>query len=202
MRITSIANPIVLILVFAAALAAAQGDWPTYGHDPGSTHYSPLTQVNTKNVSKLQRAWTYHMAVAPTTPEPPPVPGRGGGSGGRGTRSEATPIVVDGIMYLPTPYHRVVALEPETGKQLWVHDLGSTSASTRGVEYWPGDADSPPTIFFATNDSHLVALNAKTGKLVPGFGSEGMLNMKEGVDNGVPNGQYSLSSPPKSTKIC
>src|SRR3954471_20009769 len=91
-------------VVFAGLLAAnptsAQTDWPTYGHDPGSTRHSPLKQIDTKNANKLQRAWTYHMNTANvSTP------------GGGGRRSEATPIVANGLMYLPTPFNRVVALE-------------------------------------------------------------------------------------------
>src|SRR5262249_43447658 len=84
---------------------------------------------------------------------------------------EVTPIVVDGIMYLPAG-DRVVALEPETGKELWTHELNDTLASFRGVSYWTGDRNNPPRIIFTTARK-MVALNAKTGKVDPGFGREG-----------------------------
>jgi quinoprotein glucose dehydrogenase len=111
-----------LFLALFIQVAAGQTDWPTYGHDSGSTRYSPLKQITAKNVSKLALAWTYHMNVTgaaggnPPSAPPPPAgaapAGRGGGrgGGGRARSSEATPIVVKGVMYLPTPYGRVLAL--------------------------------------------------------------------------------------------
>src|SRR5258708_4245010 len=191
-------------LAWGASLCA-QTDWPTYGNDPGNQRHSSLKQINTGNVAKLQRAWTYHLTVvapagkAATQGElAAPAAGRGGRSGGRGGRnSEASPIVAGGILYMPSPYNRVVALEPETGKEIWHYQLPNGNPSTRGVEYWPGDANSPATIFFGTTDGHLTALNAKTGRPVPGFGNEGMVDMKAGIDNGFANGNFSLSSPPK-----
>jgi len=207
-----------LPICFVFALAAtAQTDWPTYGHDPGSQRHTPLKEITPANVAGLTRAWTYHMAV--TAPAGDAAAqgevaqggrgrgaagasgGRGGrGGGGRGRASEASPIVVGGILYMPTPYNRVVAIEPETGKELWHYEIPNANASTRGVEYWPGDSQSPASIFFGTTDGHLVALNAKTGALIPGFGTEGMVDMKAGIDNGFQNGSFSLSSPPKIYK--
>lgn len=171
-------------LLLPAALAA-QVDWPTYGHDPGSARHSPLKQINTRNVQTLQAAWTYHM-----NPQ----------TGGPGRRSQATPIVANGVMYLPTPFNRVVALQPETGKELWSYEVKGGQPAARGVEYWPGDGDSPATIFFGTTDGRLIGLNAKTGQLVRGFGDEGIVNMKTGVENGFPNAAMGLSSPPKVYK--
>lgn len=168
----------------------AQTEWPTYGNDPGNQRYSILKQINAANVAKLQRAWTYHLGVTSEA--------RGSVfSGARGRTSEASPIVAGGILYMPSPYSRVVALEPETGKEIWHYQLQGANASTRGVEYWPGDALSPATILFGTTDGHLVALNAKTGQLIPGFGNEGLVDMKAGIDNGFQTGHFSLSSPPK-----
>ena len=179
-------------------VASAQTDWPTYGHDPGSTRFSPLKQVNLTNVSKLTRAWTFHMnpQAAAATSQP-----AAGGRGGRRSRgSEATPLVAGGVMYMPTPYNRVVALEPETGKLIWEFQMDGANASMRGVEYWPGDSSAPPEILFGTTDGKLVALNANTGKPVPGFGREGFVDLKPGIDNGFSTGQFSLSSPPKLYK--
>src|SRR2546423_1269762 len=119
-----------------------QTDWPTYGHDGGSTHHSSLKQITPENVSKLARAWTYHMTPAGQA-EAPSAGQRGGG----GQKSEATPLIVDGLMYLPTPNNRVVALNPETGKEVWSYTINGANASTRGVEYWPGDGKAPASIF-------------------------------------------------------
>ena len=199
----------LIVITGVCVPAFGQTDWPTYGHDPGSAHYSPLKQINTANVSELTRAWTFHMnaatdpsAPAPATPLEGGRGGRGGrGGGGGGGRVETTPIVAGGMMYFPTPNGKIVALEPETGKQIWIADLGRTNASTRGLEYWAGDNQSPATLFFGTNDGRLMALNAKTGKPVSGFGNNGSVNMKTAdVDNGVPDANYSLSSPVKVYK--
>ena len=185
----------LLLLLLVRGPLGAQ-DWPTYGHDPGSTRHSPLRQINTGNVAHLTRAWTYHMAPA-STEAATSAPAAGAGRGGRPRTSEASPIVVDGIMYLPTPYNHVVALVPETGKEVWSYEIEGANASTRGVEYWPGDGQSPASIFFGTTTGRLIALNAKTGKPIPGFGTEGFIDMRVGIDNGFTSGAFSLSSPPK-----
>ena len=99
--------------------ATPSNEWPTYGHDPGGQRFSPLTQVTPANVDRLEVAWVYHMRPAPSTDAavtPGAGQGRGGGRGGSGfASSETTPIVVDGLMYLTTPYGRVVALDSTTG---------------------------------------------------------------------------------------
>ncbi len=99
-------------------------------------------------------------------------------------------------MYLPTPYNRVIALEPETGKEIWNYEIAGANASTRGVEYMPGDASSPAAIVFGTTNGLLMELNAKTGKPIPAFGKEGSVDMKAGIGNGFTTGAFSLSSPP------
>ena len=141
---------LVLFVSMAAAMsvANAQTDWPAYGHDAGGMQYSPLKQIDTSNVTKLKIAWTYD-----TRP--------------------ATPLVVGGVMYLSTPYNRVVALEPETGKKIWETELEYTP-SGRGIAYYPGDGGFPPQLLVgtmnglvfigATIDSRFRAIDAKTGK--------------------------------------
>src|ERR1700746_1977268 len=103
---------IILLTSAVPSVAGAQTDWPIYGHDPGGLQYSPLKQIDTRNVSKLQIAWTYDTrpAAVPASEgvEAKPAP--------RNRASQATPLVVGGMLYLSTPYGRVVALEPETGK--------------------------------------------------------------------------------------
>ena len=98
-------------------------------------------------------------------------------------------------MYLSTGYNRVVALEPETGKKMWEYESAHAPAM-RGVAYWPGDGKLPAQIIFGTADGWLISLNAKTGKPVPGFGEEGMVNLKLGVADKFPNRMYAMSSPP------
>ena len=165
-----------------AALAGAQTDWPTFGHDPGGNRYSPLRQITPANVGTLTRAWTYHMGAA--------------GTNATGASSETTPLVVGGMMYLTTAFKRVVALEPETGKEVWSFAVTDGNAARRGLEYWAGDQQSPAQVFFGTDTGKLYALNAKTGKLSPGFGNEGVVDMKPGAMNGVARASFGLASPP------
>ncbi|MEO8736261.1 MAG: pyrroloquinoline quinone-dependent dehydrogenase [Edaphobacter sp.] len=157
--------------------------------------FSPLDQINTKNVQNLKPAWTYHLkpAEAATTPK---VPSGTPNYRSRPRSSEATPIVVDGTMYLPTPYGTVVALDPETGKELWTFKLDKGRPSTRGVGYWPGDKETPAAIIFGTTDGRMMSLNAKTGKLSSGFGENGVVDLKPGIGNGLPEVRYGVSSPP------
>jgi glucose dehydrogenase len=105
-----------LFVVLAAILPLfGQTDWPVFGHDPGGLRYSPLKQINAGNVAHLRRAWTFHSGK----------PG-----------SEATPIVVNGVMYLTAP-NGIYALNPETGDVIW--KFAATAVSLRGLSYWPGD---------------------------------------------------------------
>src|SRR5499427_7080997 len=155
--------------LFAQSTNTPAGDWPTFNRDLGGTRYSPLTQINTGNVSGLKRAWSYQLQ---------PSNFRFATASGMG---ELTPIVVNGRMYISTQT-RVVALNPEDGSEIWSYD--APQASPRGVAYWLGDRQNPARILF-TSGRNLSALNANTGKLDPGFGREGVVDMIVPY-NGVP----------------
>jgi glucose dehydrogenase len=147
---------------------SSSADWPMYRHDPAGTGYSPLAQIDTRNVANLSRVWTYRLqsdAAAPST-------GRGGPGG---ANSEATPIVVNGVMYLPAA-DRIVALDPETGKEIWRHPVAGGAPSRRGVAYWPGEGSNTPRLIFAAG-RRLIAINATTGAPEPGFGKDGEVDM-------------------------
>jgi glucose dehydrogenase len=159
------------VLAFGAALvllpasptkAQTAVDWPMYNHDLAGTRYSPLAQINTGNVAKLAQVWAYR-------------PRAGGAGPSAASFNQVTPIVVNDIMYLAAG-NRVVALEPETGKEIWRYELTTGLVPQRGVAYWPGDSDNPPRIIF-TSLHKLVALNAVTGKLDPKFGDDGEVTM-------------------------
>jgi glucose dehydrogenase len=143
-------------------------DWPMFRHDAAGTGYSPLTQISAENVGRLTRAWTYGLQGAAAAP----AAGRGGASG---ANSEATPIVVNGVMYVAAA-NRIVALDPETGKELWQHVVSGGAPSRRGVAYWPGDASHAPRILF-TAARRLIALDAKTGAPEPTFGAGGEVDL-------------------------
>jgi quinoprotein glucose dehydrogenase len=181
------------------ALSDSTSDWPTYGHDPGGVRYSPLTDIDASNVARLQSAWTYSMR--PPTVQQTAEPGVGARRRNRLGESQTTPLVVDGLMYLSTPYRRVVALEPETGREVWTFDVpGPGQPSLRGVEYWPGDASTPARIVFGTRDGRLIALDAKTGAPAEPFGEHGVVDLKTPdvvpEVSASPMTQYGLTSPP------
>jgi quinoprotein glucose dehydrogenase len=169
-----IAAATVLSLLAIAGIAQRtnrrnpDADWPMYNRDLAGTRFSPLTQINTSNVAKLTQVWSYKLR---------PHDGRAlTGLSASEHFQEITPIVVDGIMYLPAA-NRVVALEPETGKEIWVYELKQGQASFRGVSYWPGDRNNPPRIFFTTARK-LAAINALTGEPSTGFGNNGEIDLK------------------------
>lgn len=171
---------------FLAHAVNAQGtkrdpaaDWPTYNRDLAGTRYSPLTQINTTNVASLKEAWTYRLR---------PEPGRAVPAVDKPASSfeifqEVTPIVVNGVMYLPSG-NRVVALEPETGKEIWRYELPEGLASFRGVAFWPGDGRLPARILF-TSLKKLFALRADNGQLDYDFGNGGKVDL-EIAYSGVP----------------
>ena len=180
----------------------AANEWRTYGHDPGGMRFSPLTEITPANVARLEKAWVYHMkppasGPAPADPAPAgPPQGRGRGSATGFASGETTPLVINGIMYVTTPYGRVVALDPTSGKEKWVFPLPTGSPSTRGVEYYRGDPRTPPQIVFGSSDGKLYSIDAQTGELNDKFGVKGVvdLNTPE-ILQGLP-GNNGLSSPP------
>ena len=216
----SIAPPLRWLVVgMTAALvplssfaAPGSGDWPTYGHDPGGMRHSPLTQITPANVAGLKPVWTYRMRPANAdTPQATAAEAAQRAAEGVGpprrrasrfAASQATPLVVDGVMYLSTPYRKVVALQPETGRELWAYDVpGPGQPSLRGVEYWPGDRKTPARIVFGTRDGRLIALEAATGKPAAGFGRDGIIDLKTpelvADDPALQvSAQYGMTSPP------
>jgi len=182
-----------MVTLSYAVPCAAQSDWVTYGHDAGQTKYSPLDQINTANVGQLKQAWVYHLRPVEQATEP--ASASSGGGGRRMLTSPATPLVVDGMMYLVTPYSSVIALKPETGELIWTYKLTQSRFLGRSATYWPGDQTTPASIFFGTADGRLISLNAKTGEPTAQFGENGFLNLKAGMtDDPNKDGRYSMTS--------
>jgi quinoprotein glucose dehydrogenase len=109
---------------------------------------------------------------------------------------------VQNVLYLGTPYGRVVALDATSGKQIWAYQLpGSDQPPFRGVSYWPGDGKLGPRIIFGSAQGRLIALDAKTGEPAKGFGTDGVVDTKTPeIMNGLPNAYYGYSSPPNIYK--
>src|SRR5262245_61749650 len=160
MRITRAILCLLLAGLVAHLVSAQQrnpdNDWSSYNRDLAGTRYSRLTQINTNNVSTLVPAWSYRLR--PESGKSVPAIDKPASS--FELFQQVTPIVVNGVMYLPSG-HRVVALEPETGKEIWRYELPEGLASFRGVAYWPG----PPARIFFTSLRKLIALRARTGAL-------------------------------------
>src|SRR6266853_1874455 len=171
---------VVATAVTAAVRSAGRpiDSWPVYGHDAGGMRFSPLTDITPRNVGRLAVAWTFHT---------------GDMSDGRGGRErsgfETTPIVVDGTMYLTTASNRIIALDPETGRQRWAYDPGVDTRGfygdgliSRGVATWldPSARRDEPCrrrIYEATLDARLVAVDAATGKVCERFGRAGQVSL-------------------------
>jgi quinoprotein glucose dehydrogenase len=198
---------LILTLIGSALCAHGQGrsesDWPNYGNDPGGMRHSSLSQINRENVSKLKVAWVYHTGDISD-----------GHDGRRRSSFETTPIFVDGKLYLTTPFNRVVALDPITGKQLWAYDpkidqnLGyGDGLINRGATTWldplrAADKLCKRRIFESTLDARLIALDAVTGVPCPDFGSSGQVDLRNVPGNQHTNfgehmqGWYHMTSPP------
>ena len=176
--------------------ALVNGDWAYVGHDAGGMRYSPLKQINVDNVKNLRVAWTYHV---------------GDISDGKGfaRRSgfETTPILVDGTLFLTTPFNRVIALDPETGKEKWTFDPMVDIVAgygdgliNRGVATWLDSkrvkgAPCRRRIFEATLDARLIALDAASGTPCADFGNRGQVSLRD-VARYQP-GRYHMTSAPE-----
>ena len=158
---------------------ATQADWPVTGGDPANDRYSPLTQITSKNVRRLQVTWRYD----------------GGDTTGRG-QIQATPIVVHGVLYSTTSSGRAFALRAATGERLWQFDPYATRPNegsvNRGVVYWEDAADR--RILF-TAGSRLYALDASTGALKTTFGDAGSLDLSKGLGRDSANQSVVATSP-------
>ncbi|HEY1493748.1 MAG TPA: PQQ-binding-like beta-propeller repeat protein [Candidatus Solibacter sp.] len=164
-----------LVLLAAGALPAADVQWPVNG-GPNNIRYSPLTQINRENVGQLKVAWSYdsHDAF-------------------KDSEMQSNPIVVDGVLYATTPKLRVVALDAETGREIWAFDPAGGAAPQRRYRH-RGVTVYQDRVFF-THRNFLWALDRKTGKPIPGFGSEGHIDLREGLDRPVEKMSVSASSP-------
>ncbi len=179
-------------MLFSATPALAGGpkaEWPAYGNDPGGTRYSPLADITRDNVKRLEVAWTYRTKDNAE-----------GFVSGDDRAFEATPLMVDGTLYLSTPTGRVAALDAETGAERWTFDpkcdpkRDFSEVTSRGVSTWV-DAKGQRRIFVGTIDARLIALDAATGRRIAGFGRDGEVNLTSGVEI-KDAGDYQVTSPP------
>ena len=178
-----------------AQRAISSGEWTAYGHDALGSRYSPLSQITRENVAKLEVAWTYRTGEIDVKTEQP-------------VKFEATPLMVDGTLFLSTPFGRVMALDPETGVARWTYDAHANRAgdwgdfANRGVSTWldshaPRGSACRRRIYLGTIDARIIALDAGTGVPCRGFGANGTVDLRHGLRN-TPyyTEEYELTSPP------
>ena len=192
-RSVVVASAVVLGLALAAPAArqAPAGDWPVYAGDQGAGHYSPLAVITRANVSGLTPIWEWK-------PNEDALPAFGTRPG----NFQNTPLMIDGVLYVSTPYNRVAALDAETGRELWTFDPkayedgqppNGTGFVHRGVAAW---RDGTRFRIFLNSRWRLIALDAKTGEPVSSFGKNGVIDLTEGLRRPVNPKHYTNTSPP------
>ncbi|MDD1978064.1 MULTISPECIES: glucose/quinate/shikimate family membrane-bound PQQ-dependent dehydrogenase [Pseudomonas] len=187
------------------------GDWQAYGRTEFGDRYSPLRQITPDNVHKLQEAWRIRTGDLPTDNDPVEL------------TNQNTPLKVNGMLYACTAHSKVLALDPDTGAEIWRFDpqikspvgfKGFAHMTCRGVSYYdensyvsvdgspaPKISDAgqvvarscPRRLYLPTADARLIALNADTGKVCEGFGNQGVIDLTTGIGPFTAGGYYSTS---------
>src|SRR5262245_32697087 len=190
---TALASPLVGRAVRQAAPASSsrQVEWLYYGGDQGGMRFSPLGDVNKETVQRLQQAWQWKHWETPLA-EYRTTPGF----------FESTPLMIDGVLYVTTPYNSIAALDAETGKELWRFDgeayklgqvLSASGWKLRGTAFW---RDNGKLRIFLNSRHRLFSLDAQTGKPVASFGSNGVISLTEGLARVSDVSHVTQSSPP------
>jgi glucose dehydrogenase len=187
-----------ITLVASSALLGAQGgqpgmvEWPHWGGDAAQTKYSTAGDVTPANVRDLELAWTWKTVDEPM----PDFDVRPGGF-------ETTPLMVDNVVYVSTSFHRIAALDSETGRQLWVFDpktyeegppLSGTGLNSRGLAFWRGR--NGETRVLIAGRQRLFSVDARTGKPDASFGSRGTTSLSANLGRDIPRLQTQATSPP------
>ena len=186
--------PAIAVALIALAPASREVDWPFYGGDQGGSKFSPLTDVTAANVSRLSVAWEWKTAEKALET-----------FGTRPGNFQATPIMIDNVLYFSTPYNRVVGLNADTGAQLWSYDPkayedgqppNGTGFVHRGIAAWRDGAAGNKLRIFINSRYHLICLDAATGQPVEGFGTHGTIDLSEGLVWAINKKHYTNTSPP------
>jgi quinoprotein glucose dehydrogenase len=196
--IAALAGYLVATPAAGAQSSRRENEWPSYGRDPGNTRYAPLERITRGNVKQLVVAWTYRTGEIAKDRYPIH----------RDFRFEATPLLVDGTLYLSTPLGRAIALDPHSGRELWTYDarpdIGGDwgDFANRGVSTWldpsaATNASCRRRIYLGTVDGRIVALDARKGTVCTGFGDHGTIDLRHGLRNApYYHEEYELTSPP------
>src|SRR5438093_5820690 len=188
----------MLVVALSGAVVLGQGrdasrqvEWLYYGGDQGGMKFSPLTDINADNVQQLQLAWQWKHWETPLS-EYGTIPGF----------FEATPLMIDGVLYVTTPYNSIAAVDATTGKELWRFDgeayklgqvLSGSGWKLRGTAFW---RDGNKLRIFLNSRNRLFSLDAQTGKPVPTFGINGFVSLTDGLSRISDIRHVTQSSPP------
>ncbi|MEB2844270.1 glucose/quinate/shikimate family membrane-bound PQQ-dependent dehydrogenase [Endobacterium cereale] len=188
--------------------AKEQKNWEAYGNTPGGSRFAALDQITRDNVANLQVAWTYNTGDTPISP------------GGNGAEDQLTPLQVGDRVFLCTPHNNVIAIDADTGKEIWKNEINAKSSvwmRCRGLAYFDAtqplvqptaDGSTPVTpaivaegalcqrrILMNTITAELIALDADTGAFCPDFGINGRADLKVGLGEAA-DPSYVLTSAP------
>jgi quinoprotein glucose dehydrogenase len=193
---------LLCILLQSMLLGAQQSSpigqgWPAYGGDAGGSRYSSANQINRSNLAHLHIAWTFHTHSLDKAR-----------TGLEDASFENTPVLLDRVLYISSPFDEVFALDATTGAELWHHDpdvhpvRDGMIVTSRGVALWPATASTQDAahtcgtrVFIATIDARLLALDAATGRTCSDFGASGEVNLRDGVHY-TGAGGYGVTSAP------
>src|SRR6266487_2638161 len=166
---------LIFLLACNTSETANYNTWQIAGGNSTGDKYSSLTQIDTTNVQQLQVAWEYHTSDADTAAH---------------SQIQCNPIIVNGVLYGTSPQLKLFAVDAATGQQKWVFSPYDTITeekkghfnlnNNRGVTYW-SDGKDDQRIFY-TAGPYLHCINANTGKLVPGFGNKGKVDLHDGLE--------------------
>lgn len=189
MRTKSLVSLLMITLAghLQAQYGAPDGEWHTWGGDHGFTRYTALDQINASNVEQLQVVWRWQALPLGNRPD---------------SNLKATPLMVDGVLYVPSGQHQVVALDPATGRQIWRFDPDPTSVAERGLGLgsrslglWQSGDEI--RLFHNTLDGRLISIDARTGVADPEFGDNGTVLLREDLyPDGSDAESVGSSSPP------
>ena len=184
-----------------------QKNWDNYGNTPEGSRFVALSQITRDNVKDLQVAWTFHTGDTPESPT------------GNGAEDQQTPLQVGNTLYLCTPHNNVIAVEADTGKEIWKREINAQAEvwnRCRGLAYFdatkpltqptqPGSTPVLPAlhvgescqrrVLMNTIDARLIAIDADNGQFCEGFGDHGVVDLKAGLGD-APDPQYQLTSAP------
>ena len=171
------------------------GEWHHFGRDGANTKYSPLDQITAENFTDLEIAWRWTSLSRAVVEENEQI---------RPSAFKSSPLMADGLVYVSTALGQAAALDAGTGEPVWTYDPRiyddmerppNMGWHHRGLSYWKDDESDDARIFMANHDLKLVALNARTGALYPGFGENGYVDLTQGYGREIDPSRMTYSSP-------